>query len=69
MENTPFGGFSTGWRKSVSGCGGIMVFSGMVAICAELEFAGLLKRQSFAAKGQAMPHANLADLRLSVAAE
>jgi hypothetical protein len=47
----------------------ILVFGDLAAIFAELEFAGLLNRQRFAAKGQATPHANFAALRPSVAAE
>jgi hypothetical protein len=55
MENTPFSEFSAGLRRpapprSVSGRGGILVFSGLAAIFAELEFAGLFIRQRFAAK-------------------
>jgi hypothetical protein len=33
--------------KSVSGCGRILVFGGLAAIFAELEFAGLLNQQPF----------------------
>jgi hypothetical protein len=36
--------------KSVSGRGGILVFDGLAAIFARLEFAGLLNRQRLAAK-------------------
>ncbi len=68
MENTPFGGFSSGLRRSnqLAAVGGILVFSGLASIFAELEFAGLLNRQP---KGQATPYANFAALRPSVAAE
>ncbi len=55
--------------KSVSGRGGNLVLGGLAAIFAELEFAGLLNWQCFAARGQATPYANLAALRPSVAAE
>jgi uncharacterized membrane protein len=51
MENTPFGGFSTGLQcpNQLAVVGGILVFSGLAAIFAGLEFAGLLNRQRFAA--------------------
>jgi hypothetical protein len=51
-ENTPFGGFSAGLRRlnQLAVVGGILVFGGLAAIFAELEFAGLLNRQRFAAK-------------------
>ncbi len=51
-ENTPFGGFSAGLRRlnQLAAIGGILVFGGLAAIFAELEFAGLLNRQHFAAK-------------------
>jgi hypothetical protein len=40
MENTPFGGFSTGLRhpNQIAAVGGILVFGGLAAIFAELEF-------------------------------
>jgi hypothetical protein len=71
MENTPFGGFSTGLRRlnQLASVGGILVFSGFAAIFAELEFAGLLNQQLLRPKGQATPDANLAALRPFVAAE
>jgi hypothetical protein len=52
MENTPFGGFSASLRHSnqLAAVGRILVFSGLAAIFAELEFAGLLNRQRLAAK-------------------
>ncbi len=52
MENTPFGGFSTGLRRPnpLAVVGGILVFGGLAAIFAELEFAGLFNRQRLAAK-------------------
>ncbi len=41
MENTPFGGFSAGLRRpnQFAAVGGILVFGGLAAIFAELEFA------------------------------
>jgi hypothetical protein len=71
MENTPFGGFSAGLRRSnqLAAVGGILVLGGLAAIFAELEFAGLLNRQRWVDKGQATPHANLAALRPFVTAE
>jgi hypothetical protein len=52
MENTPFGGFSASLRRpnQLGAVSGILVFGGLAAIFAELEFAGLLNRQRFAAK-------------------
>ncbi len=52
MENMPFGGFSAGLRRSnqLAAVGGILVFGGLAAIFAELEFAGLLNWQRWAAK-------------------
>jgi hypothetical protein len=52
MENTPFGGFSAGLRRSnqLAAIGGILFFSGLSSIFAKLEFARLLNRQCFAAK-------------------
>ncbi len=52
MENTPFGGFSAGLRRSnqLAAVGGILVFGGLAAIFAELEFAELLNRQRWADK-------------------
>ncbi len=51
-ENMPFGGFSAGLRRSyqLAAVGRILVFGGLAAIFAELEFAGLLNRQRLAAK-------------------
>jgi hypothetical protein len=51
-ENMPFGGFSTSLRRpnQLAAIGGILVFGGFAAIFAELECAGLLNRQRFAAK-------------------
>jgi hypothetical protein len=52
MENTPFGGFSAGLRRlnQLAAVAEILVFGGLAAIFAELEFAGILNRQRFAAK-------------------
>jgi hypothetical protein len=48
----PFGGFSAGLRRpnQLAAIGRILVFGGLAAMFAELEFAGLLNRQRFAAK-------------------
>jgi hypothetical protein len=52
MENMPFCRFSAGLRRpnQLAAIGGILVFGGLAAIFAELEFAGFLNRQHFAAK-------------------
>ncbi len=52
MENMPFGGFSAGLRclYQLAAMAEILVFGGLAAIFDELEFAGLLNRQRFAAK-------------------
>ncbi len=52
MENMSFGGFSAGLRSlnQIAAVAEILVFSGLAAIFAGLEFAGLLNRQRFAAK-------------------
>jgi hypothetical protein len=52
MENTPFGGFSAGLRRpnQLVAVAEILVFGGLAVIFTELEFAGLLNRQRFAAK-------------------
>jgi hypothetical protein len=52
MENMSFGGFSAGLRRlnQLAAVAEILVFSGLAAIFAELEFAGLLSRQHIAAK-------------------
>jgi hypothetical protein len=52
MENTPFGGSSAGLRRpnQLAAVGGILVFGGLAAIFAELEFAGLFNQQRLAAK-------------------
>ncbi len=52
MENTPFGGFSAGLRclNQLAAVLEILVFGGLAAIFAELEFAGLLNWQRWAAK-------------------
>ncbi len=52
MENMPFGGFSAGLRRSnqLAAVGGILVFGGLAAIFAKLEFTGLLNWQHLAAK-------------------
>jgi hypothetical protein len=52
MKNTPFGGFSASLRclNQLVAVVEILVFGGLAAIFAELEFAGLLNRQRFAAK-------------------
>ncbi len=51
MENTPFGGFSAGLRRSnqLAAVGGILIFGRLAAIFAELEFAGLFNWQRLAA--------------------
>jgi hypothetical protein len=51
MKNTPFGGFSAGLRhpNQLAAVAEILVFGGLAALFAELEFAGLLNRQRFAA--------------------
>ncbi len=51
-EKTPFGGFSAGLRRlnQLAAVAEILVFGGLAAIFAELEFAGLLNWQRFAAK-------------------
>jgi hypothetical protein len=51
-ENMHFGGFSAGLRRpnQLAAVGGILVFSRFASIFAELEFAGLLNRQRWAAK-------------------
>jgi hypothetical protein len=72
MENTPFGGFSAGLRRpnQLAAVSGILVFGGLAAIFAELEFAVLFNWQRLAAKRSgyaSLP--NFAALRLSVAAE
>ncbi len=48
----PFGGFSAALRRSnqLAAVGGILVFGGLAAIFAELEFAGLLNWQRWADK-------------------
>jgi hypothetical protein len=52
MENTPFGGFSAGLRRlnQLAAVSEILVFGGLATTFPELEFAGLLNRQRFAAK-------------------
>jgi hypothetical protein len=52
MENTPFGGFSAGLRRlnQLAAVAEILVFGGLAAIFVELDFAGLLKWQHWAAK-------------------
>jgi hypothetical protein len=52
MENTLFGRFSAGLCRPTQlvAVGGILVFGGFAAIFAQLEFAGLLNQQRFAAK-------------------
>ncbi len=52
MGNTPFGRFSAGVRhpNQLAAVGGILVFGGLAAIFAELEFNGLLNRQRWADK-------------------
>jgi hypothetical protein len=44
MKNTPFGGFSAGLRRlnALADMAEILIFGGLAAIIAELEFAGLL---------------------------
>jgi hypothetical protein len=51
-ENTPFGGFSAGLRRQnqLAAVAEILVFSRLAAIFAELDFAGLLNWQRWAAK-------------------
>jgi hypothetical protein len=48
----PFGGFSAGLchPNQLAAVAEILVFAGLVAIFAKLEFAGLLNRQRFVAK-------------------
>ncbi len=45
-KNTSFCGFSAGLRRlnQLAAVGGILVFGGLAAILAELEFAGLFNR-------------------------
>jgi hypothetical protein len=52
MEITPFSGFSAGLRRlnQLAAVAEILVLGGLAVIFAELEFAGLLNRQRFAAK-------------------
>jgi hypothetical protein len=52
MENTSFCRFSADLRRPnhSAAVGGILVFGGLATIFAELEFAGLLNLQRFAAK-------------------
>jgi hypothetical protein len=52
MQILPFGGFSAGLRRlnQLAAVGGILLFGGLAAIFAELEFAGLFNRQRLAAK-------------------
>jgi hypothetical protein len=51
-ENTSFCGFSAGLRRPnrLAAVGGILVFGGLAAIFAGLEFAGLRHQASFAGK-------------------
>ena len=51
-ENTPFGGFSVGLRRSnqLAAVGGILVFGGLAAITAELKPARLRHQARFAGK-------------------
>ncbi len=51
-ENTPFGGFSAVLRRlnQLAAVAEILAFGGLAALFAELEFAGLLNRQRWAAK-------------------
>jgi hypothetical protein len=53
-KNMPFGGFSAGLRclNPLANVAEILIFDKLAAIIAELEFAGLLNRQRFAAKRQ-----------------
>jgi hypothetical protein len=71
MENTPFFGFSAGLRhlNQLAAVAEILVFGGLAAIFAELEFAGLLNLQRFAAKRSGYASANFAALHPSVAVE
>jgi hypothetical protein len=68
IENTSFCGFSAGLRRPnrLAAVGGILVFGGLTAIFAGLEFD---TRPVLQAKAQAMPHSNLSTLRQSIAAE
>ncbi len=52
MENTSFWGFSSGLCRPnhLAAVGRILVFSGLAAICARLEFAGLRHQARFAGK-------------------
>ncbi len=51
-ENMPFGEFSAGLRRvnQLAAVAEILVFGGLAAIFAKLEFAGLLNWQRWAAK-------------------
>jgi predicted lipid-binding transport protein (Tim44 family) len=52
MEKTSFGGFSAGLCRpnQLAGVAEILVFGGLASIFAELDIAGLLNLQRFAAK-------------------
>jgi hypothetical protein len=52
MENMAFSGFSAGLHRPnhLAAVDGILVFGGLAAIFAGLEYARLLNRQRFAAK-------------------
>jgi hypothetical protein len=71
IENTSFCGFSACLRRPnhLAAVGGILVSRGFAAIFAELDFAGLLNRQRFAAKRPGYASRYFAALRPSVAAE
>jgi hypothetical protein len=67
----PFGGFSAGLRRLnlLANVAEILIFVKLAAIIAELEFAGLLNRQRFAAKRPGYASRYLAALRPFAAAE
>jgi hypothetical protein len=70
-ENMSFSGFSSSLRRPnhLATVGGILVFRGLAAIFAGLEFAGLDTRRVLQAKALATPHSNLTALCQSIAAE
>jgi hypothetical protein len=71
MENMPFGRFSAGLccPNQLAAIGGILVFGGFAAISPDLKLLGFSTGSVLPPKGQATPHANLAALCPSVAAE
>jgi hypothetical protein len=71
MENTHFGRFSPGLSRQNHPAAMVEFWTpgGLSTIFTGLEFDGLLYPTRLQAKVQAMPHSNMADLRLSIAAE